>query len=244
MNDHEDNDNPSPLDDLAFEHECAELFFVKITDCDPERSEEFARLCSDLREVLETETNGAGKVSGTLHDLISISFRRSTTGQLAQRLFTLENYTTGGSKLRKFLEEEVADAESALADMKRKKLTIVEGESEESGPGQSDEPSREELLSLLVESFDRAAVIDPVSSLLMRARDYLDDTDYNKQVLAIALSIVIANPYTPAAMRISIAEHLASLHGKANIQDAAAPEYITEWLPLALRKAEEKGQSR
>ena len=93
-----------------------------------------------------------------------------------------------------------------------------------------------ELLLVLVDNFYRAAVIEPVSSLLMRARDYPYDTDYNKQVLAIALSIVIANPYTPKAMCNSIAEHLAGLHDKANIQDAAAPDYITEWLPVALKR--------
>lgn len=106
------------------------------------------------------------------------------------------------------------------------------------------EQNRQQVIRELAGYADRDGVIERVETVLWAAQRTNSEEEFEHQVLADALALVIKSVYTPQALYNDLVQMLCDISMETKAQDPADPDNIREWFPIALARLKKQKQEQ
>jgi hypothetical protein len=87
-------------------------------------------------------------------------------------------------------------------------------------------------------------VFKHVEKVIYAAQRTKGEEEFEYQLLADALALILQSPDTPADLRNTVERASADLAVETNAQDTTDPDNLREWFPVALDRLKQKGASK
>jgi hypothetical protein len=152
--------------------------------------------------------------------------------------FCAELFTTARDVIARGNKDELRGFKLAIEAM----LSDLPAPDASPEPSQTSKPDkRRERFMELAEAYGSIEYVwHNLEKILWAAERTDNEEEFEQQVLADALALVIQSPHTPEALRGQLEQSILDIEGETDAQEPLDPDNLREWFPIALRRLKEQ----